>query len=94
MDTALTTTIVSTSGAVVTGVLGMFFTANQLGKRIDDMGKRIDDVSNQLGKRIDDLRADVRVLSSECYAFKDVVNGKFAALDTEIAKLMDRRNPQ
>ncbi len=94
MDTALTTTIVSTSGAVITGVFGMFFTANQLGKRMDDMGKRIDDVSNQLGKRIDDLRADVRVLSSEFYAFKDVVNGKLAALDTEIAKLMDRRNPQ
>jgi hypothetical protein len=76
MDTALTTTIVSTSGAVITGVFGMFFAVNQLGKRIDD------------------LRADVRVLSSEFYAFKDVVNGKLAALDTEIAKLMDRRNPQ
>jgi hypothetical protein len=87
MDAALTTTIVSTSGAVITGVFGMFFAVNQLGKRIDD-------VSNQLGKRIDDLRADVRVLSSEFYAFKDVVNGKLAALDTEIAKLMDRRNPQ
>jgi CHAD domain-containing protein len=87
MDTALTTTIVSTSGAVITGVFGMFFTANQLGKRIDD-------ISNQLGKRIDDLRVDVRELRSEFYAFKDVVNGKLAALDTELAKLMDRRNPQ
>ncbi len=76
MDTALTTTIVSTSGAMITGVFGMFFAVNQLGKRIDD------------------LRADVRVLSSEFYAFKDVVNGTLAALDTEIAKLMDRRNPQ
>jgi hypothetical protein len=98
MDTALTTTIVSTSGAVITGVFGMFFAVNQLGKRIDEvsnqLGKRIDDSSIQLGKRIDDLRADVRVLSSEFYAFKDVVNGKLAALDTEIAKLMDRRNPQ
>jgi hypothetical protein len=94
MDTALTTTIVSTSGAVITGVVGMFFTATQLGKRIDD-------ISNQLGKRIDDLRVDVRDLRGELeafrgefYAFKDVVNGKLAALDTEIAKLMDRRNPQ
>jgi hypothetical protein len=83
MDTALTTTIVSTSGAVITGIFGMFFTANQLGKRIDDVGKRIDD-----------LRVDVRELRGEFYAFKDVVNGKLAALDTEIAKLMDRRNPQ
>jgi CHAD domain-containing protein len=67
---------VSTSGAVITGVFGMFFTANQLGKRIDD------------------LRVDIRGLRAEFYAFKDVVNGKSAMLDTEIAKLMDRRNPQ
>ena len=76
MDTTLTTTIVSTSGAVVTGIFGMFFTANQLGKRIDD------------------LRVDIRELRAEFYTFKDVVNGKLASLDTEIAKLMDRRNPQ
>jgi predicted mannosyl-3-phosphoglycerate phosphatase (HAD superfamily) len=81
MDTALTTTIVSTSGAVITGVFGMFFTANQLGKRIDD-------ISNQLGKRIDDLRVDVRELRSEFYAFKDVVKrtrsyfAGFATADT------------
>ena len=87
MDTTLTTTIVSTSGAVITGIFGMFFTANQLGKRIDDNG-------NQLGKRIDDLRGDVKELRAEFYAFKDVMNGKLASLDTEIAKLMDRRNPQ
>jgi hypothetical protein len=72
----------------------MFFTANQLGKRIDDvanqLGKRIEDV----GKRIDDLRVDVKEFRAEFYTFKDVVNGKFSALDTEIAKLMDRRNPQ
>lgn len=83
MDTTLTTTIVSTGGAVITGIFGMFFTANQLGKRIDDFGKRIDD-----------LRVDVRDLGSEFYAFKDVVNGKFATLNTEIAKLMDRHNSQ
>lgn len=76
MDTALTTTIVSTGGAVITGIFGMFFTANQLGKRIDD------------------LRGDFKELRSGFYAFKDVMNGKLATLDTEIAKLMDRRNPQ
>jgi hypothetical protein len=27
-------------------------------------------------------------------AFKDVVNGKLSTLDTEIAELMDGRNPQ
>jgi hypothetical protein len=83
MDAALTTTIVSTSGAVITGVFGMFFTANQLGKRIDDL--RVD---------VRELRGEFNAFRAEFYAFKDVVNGKLAALDTEIAKLMDRRNPQ
>lgn len=83
MDTALTTTIVSTSGAVITGVLGMFFTTNQLGKRIDDL--RVD---------VRDLRGEMNAFRAELYAFKDAVNGKLSALDTEISKLMDRRNPQ
>jgi hypothetical protein len=83
MDTALTTTIVSTSGAVITGIFGMFFTANQLGKRIDDL--RVD---------VRDLLTGLSAFRAEFYAFKGVVNGKFAALDTEIARLMDRRNPQ
>jgi len=83
MDTALTTRIVSTSGAVITGICGMFFTANQLGKRIDDL--RVD---------VRELRAEFNAFRAEFYAFKDVVNGKLAALDTEIAKLMNRRNPQ
>jgi hypothetical protein len=86
MDSALLTTIVSTGGAVITGVCGMFITANQLGKRVDDL--RI-----SVNRDIDSVRVDIKELRSEFYAFKDVVNGKFSALDTEIAKLMDRQNP-
>ncbi len=73
MDPALTSTIVSTGGAVIVGVFGMFFTANQIGRRIDD--------TNQ----------SLRDLRAEFTSFKDMVNSKFAALDLEIAKLMDRR---
>jgi hypothetical protein len=36
MDTPLTTTIVSTSGAVITGIFGMFFTANSWTAGRDD----------------------------------------------------------
>ena len=82
METALVTTIVSTGGAVITGVFGMFMTASQLGRRIDDSNKRIDE-----------LRPEIRELRSEFYVFKDVVSGKLTVLDTEIAKLMDRRDP-
>jgi hypothetical protein len=73
MDPTLSTTIVSTGGAVIVGVFGMFFTANQIGRRIDD--------TNQ----------NLRDLRAEFTAFKDMVNSKFAALDLEIAKLMDKR---
>jgi hypothetical protein len=109
MDSALLTTLISTGGAVITGVFGMFFTANQLGKRMDDLNnkvdKRIDDSNKQLGQRIDDLRIslsrdmdglrnEIKEFRAEFYAFKEVVNGKFSALDLEIAKLMDRQNPR
>jgi hypothetical protein len=53
MDTALTTTIVSTSGPAIISVLGMFIMVNQVGKRIDR-------ISKQLVKRTDDLRVDAR----------------------------------
>lgn len=72
MDTATINILISTSGSVIVGVAGMFITANQLGKRMDSLERRID--------RLED----------EFHAFKDVVMGKFAALDVEIAKLMDR----
>lgn len=73
MDTGLATTIVSTGGAVIVGVFGLYFHSSQMGKRVDDLMRRID--------RLED----------EFRSFKDTVNGKFAALDLEIAKLMDRR---
>jgi len=73
MDPTLSTTIVSTGGAVIVGVFGMFFTENQIGRRIDDTNQNL---------------RDLRV---EFTAFKDMVNSKFAALDLEIAKLMDKR---
>jgi len=56
MDTALTTTIVSTSGAVITSVLGMFFMVSQVGRRIDDL--RVD---------VGELRAALRDALSRRY---------------------------
>jgi predicted RNA-binding protein with PIN domain len=72
MDNTVNTTLVSTSGAVIVGLGGMWISTNQLGKRIDDVMRRLD--------RLED----------ELRTFKDVVAGKFAALDLELAKLMDR----
>ncbi len=84
MDAGLTTTIVSTGGAVIVGVFGMFFTANQLGRRIDDLRADTNSRMKELGDDLKDLR-------NEFTSFKDMVNGKFAALDLDIAKFMDKR---
>ena len=61
MDTVTINILVSTGGAVIVGVFGMFFTANQLGKRIDDTNTRIGE-----------LRMDFKELRNDL-AFKDVV---------------------
>lgn len=79
MDPSLTTTIVSTGGAVIVGVFGMFFSNSQIGKRLDD-----------LRQDMRDLRSELNNLRSEFNSFKETVNGKFAQLDLEIAKLMDK----
>ena len=73
MENATINILISTSGSVIFGIFGMFFTANQLGKRIDD------------------LCTDFKEVRTEFYTFKGVVNGRFAALDLEISKLVDRR---
>jgi hypothetical protein len=72
MDSAVITTIISTSGAVIVGLGGMWISTNQIGNRIGDLARRMD--------RLED----------ELRAFKEVVNGKFAALDLELARLMDK----
>ncbi|HEX4808323.1 MAG TPA: hypothetical protein VH325_05305 [Bryobacteraceae bacterium] len=83
MDSALATTIVSSAGSVIVGVFGMFFTANQLGRRIDE-------TNHNLNRRMDELNANVREFRTGFNVFRDAVNGKLATMDSEIAKLMDR----
>ena len=80
MDTAIMTTIVPTAGAVITGIFGMFFTANQIGRRMDD-----------LKTDLRDLRVEFSEWRVEFHTFKDMVNSKLSAIDLEIAKLMDKR---
>jgi len=42
VDNQVITTIVSTSGAVIVGIAGMWISTNQLGKRLDDLSRRMD----------------------------------------------------
>jgi predicted RNA-binding protein with PIN domain len=79
VDTQVITTIVSTGGAVIVGLGGMWITAQQLGKRMDDLrdglSKRMDDFSH----RLDSLEAKV-----------DILMQKFYELDNRLSHLEDR----
>lgn len=74
MEPAAVTTLISTGGAVIAGLGGMWISTNQIGNRI-----------GSLERRFERLEAELR-------AFREVVNGKLAALDLELARLMDRGN--
>jgi len=83
LDNQVITTIISTGGAVIVGLGGMWITAHQLGKRMDDL-------RDGLGKRIDDHGKRLERLEDSFTAFKDVVNSKLAAMDLEIARILDK----
>jgi hypothetical protein len=61
----------------------MWISTNQLGKRIDVVARRVDRVEDGLSRRMERFEDELRT-------FKEMVSGKFAALDLELAKLMDR----
>jgi hypothetical protein len=79
MDNNLLTTLVTTSGAVIIAVSGFYFNSIHLNKRLE-----------RIEKGIDDTRLDLKELAKEFHDFKEIVNSKFAAIDLEIARLMDR----
>ena len=83
METSVITTMISTGGAVVVGLGGMWISTNQIGKRIDDLNARVNRLEDRFATELRDLR-------QELAAFKEVVNGKFRDLDSEIGKIMDK----
>ena len=78
------------------GTIGYYIT-NALGKRVDDCGKRIDDLGNALGKRvddygkrIDDLRSDMitqnNVLREDMKEMRDTMREDMRAIRDELRK--------
>jgi phosphopantetheine adenylyltransferase len=77
MDTALLQTAVATGGSVLVGITGMWITSNALGKRIEDLGKRLDDTNGnmkaleeRIDKRLSVIEADLKEF------FKDITRLK------------------
>jgi hypothetical protein len=83
VDNQIITTIISTGGAVIVGLGGMWITAHQLGKRMDDL-------KDGLNKRMDDFGRRLDRLEESFTGFKDVVNSKLSAMDLEIARILDK----
>ena len=54
MDNQVITTIISTGGAVIVGIAGMWISTSQISKRIDDTHRRLDD----FGRRLERLEED------------------------------------
>ena len=50
MDASVITTIVSTGGAVIVGLGGMWISTQQLGKRMDDLVNRINSIEGRLAR--------------------------------------------
>jgi hypothetical protein len=63
MEPAVVTTLISTGGAVIVGLGGMWISTNQIGNRIGSLERRFE--------RLED----------EVRTFREMVNGKLAALD-------------
>ncbi|HEX4809561.1 MAG TPA: hypothetical protein VH325_11565 [Bryobacteraceae bacterium] len=60
MDAALATTLVSTAGSVIVGIFGMFFTANQIGRRIDDTNQNLRDFRTEFNTFKDTVNRETR----------------------------------
>jgi predicted RNA-binding protein with PIN domain len=60
MENSLITTIISTSGAVIVGLGGMWISTNQVGKRIDDLSRRMERLEDSVSRRMDRLEDELR----------------------------------
>lgn len=78
MDAQVITTIISTGGAAIVGLGGMWITAQQLGKRMDDL-------RDGLSKRMDDFSQ--RLLSLETKV--DILMQKFYELYNRMSRVED-----
>ncbi len=91
MDSTLLTTLISTSGAVIVGLAAIGSNTYWTSHAIRSLKEDVRDLSHDLKGEIKDIRSEIKDLRTELREFKDVVNGKFAALDLEIARLLDKK---
>lgn len=78
VDSQVITTIVSTGGAVIVGIVGMWISTHQLGKRMDDLVSRVGGVETRLAAL--EAKVDHRF---------DLLMEKFYELDNRVSRIED-----
>lgn len=71
MDSQIITTMVSTGGAVVVGLGGMWISTHQLGKRMDDVVVRLSALETKVDHRFDLLMAKFYELDNRVSRIED-----------------------
>jgi hypothetical protein len=75
MDNQVATTIISTGGAVIVGLGGMWIATNQIGKRIDDVVKRLDRLEDSFTTFRDVVNSKLSAMDLEIARILDKIGG-------------------
>jgi predicted RNA-binding protein with PIN domain len=73
MDAAIITTLISTSGAVVVGLGGMWISTNQLGKRLDDFSGRLNRLEDSVSTSRDIINSKLSSIDLEISRLLDKI---------------------
>jgi hypothetical protein len=75
LDNQVITTIISTGDAVIVGVGGMWIATNQIGKRIDDVVKRLDRLEDAFTAFKDVVNSKLSAMNLEIARILDKIGG-------------------
>jgi hypothetical protein len=75
VDNQIITTIISTGGAVIVGLGGMWIATNQIGKRIDDVVKRLDRLEDAFTTFKDVMNSKLSAMDLEIARILDKIGG-------------------
>lgn len=75
MDNQVITTIISSGGAVIVGLGGMWIATNQIGKRIDGVVKRLDRLEDSFNTFKDVVNSKLSAIDLEIARILDKIGG-------------------
>ena len=73
MPSDIIVTLISTSGAVITGIFGMWISTNQLGKRIDRLEKQYDRLEDRFSTFQEVVNGKLKDLDTEVARILDKI---------------------